>query len=234
MSGHAGRFDIITLTLNIGSLIGILGLATFICDIVALYVHRQSGVYRQQKFQDVDLNLLRLETLNTLPLNMMSEESKRKHANHVEQAILTGHIIDNNDALSDLESSYKDKHQREKLNHHNLYDDTSATSKDANQQSTPMLIYGNYHQQKLSLANSSNTSPSSSVKQRRSITTRPSHLPFLSDEKISVYDKANIVFVDEDSPDLNESNELKQLTNEDMNSNHRHSKPILPKIETFL
>jgi hypothetical protein len=27
---------------------------------------------------------------------------------------------------------------------------------------------------------------------------------------------------------------LKQLTDEDMNSNHRHSKPILPKIETFL
>lgn len=79
VSGQAGRFDVITLSLNIGSLIGILGLATFICDIVALYVHRQSDVYRQQKFQDVDLNLVRLETLNSLPLGMMSEENRRKN-----------------------------------------------------------------------------------------------------------------------------------------------------------
>ncbi len=227
VSGHAGRFDVITLTLNIGSLIGILGLATFICDIVALYVHRQSDVYRQQKFQDVDLNLLRLETLNTLPLGMMSEESKLKHANHVEHAILTGHLIDNKEALSDIESPHKEKFQRDKTNHHDLYDSISATSKDTNQQSTPMLIYGNYHQNKIGITNSLNGSPSS-IKQRRSTSSRPKQLPVLSaDEKLHFYDKANIVFVDEDSPDVN--NELKQLTDEDGTS-----KQISPKIETFL
>ena len=75
----------ITLSLNIGSLIGILGLATFICDIVALYVHRQSNVYRQQKFQDVDLNLVQLETLNSLPLAMMSEDRRRKFLDEANQ-----------------------------------------------------------------------------------------------------------------------------------------------------
>jgi hypothetical protein len=218
---------VITLTLNIGSLIGILGLATFICDIVALYVHRQSDVYRQQKFQDVDLNLLRLETLNSLPLSMMSEESKMKHANHVEQAILTGHIIDNKEALSHIESPHKEKFQRDKTNHHDLYDNISATSRDTNQQSTPMLIYGNYHQHKTGLTNSLNESPVS-VKQRRSTSSRPKQLPVSAEEKANFFDKTNIVFVDEDSPDVN--NELKELTDEDQ----RHSKTISPKVETFL
>ena len=102
VSGQAGRFDVITVSLNIGSLIGILGLATFICDIVALYVHRQSNVYRQQKFQDVDLNLVRLETLNSLPLDMTNEENRRNY----------DHIIDNNHIqLSPL--SLNNKNRRE-------------------------------------------------------------------------------------------------------------------------
>jgi hypothetical protein len=238
--------DFITLTLNIGSLIGILGLATFICDIVALYVHRQSDVYRQQKFQDVDVNLLRLETLNTLPLSMMSEESKRKHALHVEEAIRTGHVVDNHimdkeDTLSNIESPYKERFQRNKVHYNELYDNVSGTSKDTNQQSTPMLIYGNYHQQKLGLSHSINDStPPSSVKQRRSPTSRPANLQFSPNEKNKFYDKTNIVFVDEDSPEANEPNQSKQLTDEinhlsnNSSPTHRQSNQIPPKIETFL
>ena len=226
----------ITLTLNIGSLIGILGLATFICDIVALYVHRQSGVYRQQKFQDVDLNLLRLETLNALPLGMMSEESKRKHANHVEQAMLTGHVIDNKDAISNLEHPLKENFQRNKSNHIDLYDDISATSKDMNSISTPMLIYGNYHQQKLLGANSANESPSSSsIKQRRAAPIRPGQLPLSVNEKTQMYDKSKIMFVDDDSPDSNGNHkELQQLTDENGKTSQRHSKTLTPKTETLL
>ncbi|CAF1155827.1 unnamed protein product [Adineta steineri] len=41
VSGYAGRFDLMTLALNIGSLVGILGLVKFICDCVAFYVHPQ-------------------------------------------------------------------------------------------------------------------------------------------------------------------------------------------------
>ena len=237
MSGHAGKFDLITLTLNIGSLIGILGLATFICDIVALYVHRQSDVYRQQKFQDVDLNLLQLETLNNLPLNMMSDDAKEMHVNHVEQAILTDHVIDKNDSLVNVESPYKERFRRNSLTNQDVYDDISSTSKSTNQQSTPMLIYGTYHQQKLGLTNSINDSPLSlsSVKQRRNQTNRPSQLRFLQNDKTQLYDKTNIVYVDDDTPDLNESVEDRNCLNHNLSPNHSEQpNRISPKIETYL
>ncbi|CAF0933680.1 unnamed protein product [Didymodactylos carnosus] len=95
VSGRAGKLDFITLSLNIGSLIGILGLATFICDIVALYLHRQSTVYRQQKFQDVDLNLMRLERLNS----MVPGTDDRIKQNHEQRR-------------STIDDSAKDVHKR--------------------------------------------------------------------------------------------------------------------------
>jgi cation transporter protein len=55
VNGEAGRFDFLVLTLNIGSMIGVLGLATFICDIVALYFCKQGSIYRKQKFQTINL-----------------------------------------------------------------------------------------------------------------------------------------------------------------------------------
>ncbi|CAF0858245.1 unnamed protein product [Adineta ricciae] len=237
VSGHAGKFDLITLTLNIGSLIGILGLATFICDIVALYVHRQSDVYRQQKFQDVDLNLLQLETLNNLPLNMMSDDAKEMHVNHIEQAILTDHITDKNDSLGNVESPYKERFRRNSLTNQDVYDDISSTSKSTNQQSTPMLIYGTYHQQKLGLTNSVNDSPLSlsSVKQRRNQTNRPSQLRFPQNDKTQLYDKTNIVYVDDDTPDLNEPVEDRNCLNYNLSPNHNEQpNRISPKIETYL
>jgi hypothetical protein len=136
VSGQAGRFDMITLSLNIGSLIGILGLATFICDIVALYVHRQSDVYRQQKFQDVDLNLVRLETLNNVPIEMMSEESKRKHEQQqqqqqqqqFEQSIFTNSTMNDTDRLTQLDRFSGDQRRQNKRTHFGSYDQLSATS----------------------------------------------------------------------------------------------------------
>ncbi|CAF4371914.1 unnamed protein product, partial [Rotaria sordida] len=67
------------------------------------------------------------------------------------------------------------------------------------------------HQQKLGL-NSSNTSPAtSSIKQRRSITTTPKsrqlQLAYVSNDENQLYDKANISFVDEDSAELIEPNQ---------------------------
>ncbi|CAF1370503.1 unnamed protein product, partial [Didymodactylos carnosus] len=59
VSGQAGKFDFITLTLNIGSLMGIFGLATFICDIVMLHFCKKASVYRQYVFQKVHLNTLK-------------------------------------------------------------------------------------------------------------------------------------------------------------------------------
>ncbi|CAF1306787.1 unnamed protein product, partial [Didymodactylos carnosus] len=110
VSGRAGKFDVITLSLNIGSLIGILGLATFICDIVALYLHRQSTVYRQQKFQDVDLNLMRLEKLNSLQPNI-DETVKQNH----EQSSST--LDSNNKEIHKRKKKHKDRNDSSLQNH---------------------------------------------------------------------------------------------------------------------
>ncbi|CAF1106408.1 unnamed protein product [Rotaria sp. Silwood1] len=253
VSGLAGRFDVIALSLNIGSLIGILGLATFICDIVALYVHRQSDVYRQQKFQDVDLNLLRLETLNSLAEGMMNEVARRKQQARFEQALLTDNVIENNDVISINDSPHKEKFRRHKENHHpNLHDQvspsTTTTTIQKHQSSSPILSSNTYHQRQMSRAESLTDSSSlSSVKQRRSTTTtttRPTKITDLSkvnDEQIEISDKVNMIFVDEDSPNILEN---KQSNEEILNLNMKpstsitntieHPKRLPPKIETYL
>jgi hypothetical protein len=56
VSGKAGKFDFITLTLNTGSLIGIFGLATFVCDLILLNLTHKASVYRDMIFQRVHLD----------------------------------------------------------------------------------------------------------------------------------------------------------------------------------
>lgn len=211
----------ITLSLNIGSLIGILGLATFICDIVALYVHRSSDVYRQQKFQDVDLNLLRLETLNSLAEGMMSETAKRKHQAHLEEAHLTGHVIGNNDAISLNHSPHKENFRRNKENHQNqLYDNVT---------STPILTSNNYHQKSIDYNNTTAQSPmsslsSNSIKHRHGMPTRSAQSSHDGNER------TNIPFVDDGTPELYENRKTKSPTLD----RHNHVNRPSPKIETFL
>lgn len=211
----------ITLSLNIGSLIGILGLATFICDIVALYVHRSSDVYRQQKFQDVDLNLLRLETLNSLAEGMMSETLKHKQHGHLEDAYLTGHVIGNNDAISLNHSPYKENFRRNKENHHNqLYDNIT---------STPVLPLDNYHQKSAEYTNPTAQSPisslsSTSIKHRHAMPNRSAQ------SSHDTNDRTNIPFADDITPELYENSKTKSPT---LNRHDNVNRPS-PKIETFL
>lgn len=54
VSGKAGRFHFITLTLNTGSLVGIFGLATFFCDIILLHLSKRSHFYRSRVFDRVN------------------------------------------------------------------------------------------------------------------------------------------------------------------------------------
>ena len=63
VSGKAGKFDFITLTLNTGSLVGIFGLATFLCDIILLNLTKKASLYRDLVFQRVQQDDLR--RLNT-------------------------------------------------------------------------------------------------------------------------------------------------------------------------
>jgi hypothetical protein len=55
VSGKAGKFDFITLTLNTGSLVGLFGLATFFCDIIILHLSKNSKFYRNYVFETVHL-----------------------------------------------------------------------------------------------------------------------------------------------------------------------------------
>ncbi|CAF0870761.1 unnamed protein product [Rotaria sp. Silwood1] len=59
VSGKAGKFDFITLTLNTGSIVGIFGLATFICDIILLNLTKKASIYRDFVFQRVNIQRTR-------------------------------------------------------------------------------------------------------------------------------------------------------------------------------
>ncbi|CAF2972340.1 unnamed protein product [Rotaria sp. Silwood2] len=55
ISGKAGKFDFITLTLNIGSLVGLFGLGTIVCDILLLHLSKRARIYRNHVFEIVHL-----------------------------------------------------------------------------------------------------------------------------------------------------------------------------------
>src|SRR5689334_4091889 len=98
-------------------------------------------MYRKQKYQDVDLNLSSLKSLNSLAKAMMSEVSQRNLEAHLEQAILSDHVMENNDTIAMIDSPHKEKFQQNYKNHHHLYDNTSSPSTmHTNQASSHSLI----------------------------------------------------------------------------------------------
>eukprot|EP00058_Branchiostoma_floridae_P020335 XP_002605825.1 hypothetical protein BRAFLDRAFT_84310 [Branchiostoma floridae] len=54
VSGRAGKFNIIPLTMNIGSGLALLGVATILCDIVVLYLLKKRYFYQEKKYMMVD------------------------------------------------------------------------------------------------------------------------------------------------------------------------------------
>jgi len=168
---------------------------------------------------------------------MMSESAKAKHEAHLEQAILTGHVIENNNnSISMNNSPHKEKFRRNKTNNH-VYDNIS---------SSPILTSDNYYQkQQIDGINSSTETPPltsstspSLIKQRRSTAKRPSQITNSSnntDEKIDVNDKVNMVYADEDSPDIHEIKKpLNTKTKSPILNGNEHLNRSTPKLETFL
>ncbi len=85
VNGDAGRFDLLVLTLNIGSMIGVLGLATVICDIITLYFSEQSYFYRRQKFQSVYLKRTSVSSPMTNSKRRMAQRRGRiRESSHYE------------------------------------------------------------------------------------------------------------------------------------------------------
>ncbi|KAI7800864.1 putative P2X purinoceptor 5-like [Triplophysa rosa] len=52
--GTAGKFNIIPTVVNIGSGLALMGAGVFICDMVLLYLMKQSTLYRKKKFEKVN------------------------------------------------------------------------------------------------------------------------------------------------------------------------------------
>ena len=78
VSGKAGKFDFITLTLNTGSLVGLFGLATFVCDIILLHISKQARTYRNHIFETVHLRT-RMNSVFRRPKEMII----RRYSNSV-------------------------------------------------------------------------------------------------------------------------------------------------------
>ncbi|CAF1033081.1 unnamed protein product [Rotaria sordida] len=76
VSGNAGKFNFITLTLNIGSLIGIFGIATFVSDIIVLYISKKSGAYREHVFEKLQLETSLDETKDHSKLCVKKNEDQ--------------------------------------------------------------------------------------------------------------------------------------------------------------
>ncbi|KFM70074.1 P2X purinoceptor 4, partial [Stegodyphus mimosarum] len=84
--GRGGKFSIVPLLLNIGSGLGLLAVATILCDIVVLYVLKKKEVYKAIKFESVVENnvneegyiLCRGKSLISLHVQK-GEGNKKKH-----------------------------------------------------------------------------------------------------------------------------------------------------------
>ncbi|CAF1248830.1 unnamed protein product [Adineta steineri] len=77
VSGKAGKFDSITLSLNTGSLVGIFGLATFFCDIILLHLSKKARTYRKHVFEAVHLRT-RFSSVLERPPDLTSTDVKEK------------------------------------------------------------------------------------------------------------------------------------------------------------
>lgn len=54
VTGKAGKFSIIPLLLNIGSGVGLLAIATVVCDVITLYLLKKGNYYKENKYLYVD------------------------------------------------------------------------------------------------------------------------------------------------------------------------------------
>ena len=95
VSGKAGKFDLITLTLNIGSVVGIFGLATFLCDIILLHLSKQARIYRKHVFETVHLKT-RAESMNNDPIaSVQNHDHKDSNSKTHTKSTLSNGSIEN-------------------------------------------------------------------------------------------------------------------------------------------
>ncbi|CAH8564284.1 unnamed protein product [Heterobilharzia americana] len=74
VSGEAGKFHFLPLTMNIGSGLALLGLAPTVCDIIALNLLRSRDIYQRAKFETI------AEEQAQLSNRRASKAQRKKHA----------------------------------------------------------------------------------------------------------------------------------------------------------
>ncbi|CAF4374404.1 unnamed protein product, partial [Rotaria sp. Silwood2] len=80
VNGKAGKFDLIELSLNVGSIIGLFGLATFVCDIFLLYLSKKSRIYRKYVFDSVRLPTRTSNVINALKINIRKNDERHSNS----------------------------------------------------------------------------------------------------------------------------------------------------------
>ncbi|CAF4543733.1 unnamed protein product [Rotaria sp. Silwood2] len=95
VSGKAGKFNFIKLTLNTGSLVGLFGLATFVCDIVLLHLSKNSSTYRNFVFEIVHLRTRATSSVKVSKKFVQKHADKYPNFNSNIEAELSCETLDN-------------------------------------------------------------------------------------------------------------------------------------------
>ena len=75
VNGDAGRFDLFILTRRIGSTIGTLSLAIFVCDIIALYFSEHGHLFQRHKFPSLPNDQHVIGSIRTTEICLSSENN---------------------------------------------------------------------------------------------------------------------------------------------------------------
>ncbi|CAF4575999.1 unnamed protein product, partial [Rotaria socialis] len=92
-SGKAGKFDFITLSLNIGSLVGIFGLATFVCDIIILNLSKRAKLYRKHICETVHFRTRFSSAIPLMKMDSKGSSSNRLNPRRKDETTLLNELI---------------------------------------------------------------------------------------------------------------------------------------------
>ncbi|CAF3208684.1 unnamed protein product [Rotaria sp. Silwood2] len=100
VNGKAGKFDLIELSLNVGSIVGLLGLATFICDILLLHLSKNSRIYRKHIFDSIHLQTRATSIRKAPKINIQKNDERYSNPDSYIEAESSYETLENSPASS--------------------------------------------------------------------------------------------------------------------------------------
>ncbi|XP_030648785.1 P2X purinoceptor 5 [Chanos chanos] len=89
VDGEAGQFSIIPTVVKIGSGLALMGIGTFLCDIILLYITGESSVYRERKFESMKKTQKKEgRTATACPDNLVSDCPQKQRASKEKHAVI--------------------------------------------------------------------------------------------------------------------------------------------------